>query len=224
MKTSEGPWYRNDYNECGYRSLTSCGPVPAGTRRVALIGSSLSEGHLVEFPHTIAERLRIELSAGCGAPVDVQNLGANTYSGKRVLFRMNERSTLRPDAILLIVGPFDIEKLLDADFGYYEPGNASEPAPRGAFLRRISIWIKSSRAVAVLQHFLFRKPSVYVPLYSNYGDNADFLRPPFTSRWQERLRIFDLLLTVALQCRGKAWRSSHDRVRPPTRGSGFTSE
>ena len=99
MKTSEGPWYRNDYNECGYRSLTSCGPVPAGTRRVALIGSSLSEGHLVEFPHTIAERLRIELSAGCGAPVDVQNLGANTYSAKRVLFRMNEALTLRPDAI-----------------------------------------------------------------------------------------------------------------------------
>ena len=34
-----------------------------------------------------------------------------------------------------------------------------------------------------------------MPLYLNYGDNADFLRPPFTSRWQERLRIFDLLLT-----------------------------
>ena len=28
MKSAEGPWYTNDYNECGYRSAASCGPVP----------------------------------------------------------------------------------------------------------------------------------------------------------------------------------------------------
>jgi hypothetical protein len=29
MKTPEGPWYVSSYNDCGYRSDSSCGP-PAG--------------------------------------------------------------------------------------------------------------------------------------------------------------------------------------------------
>ena len=40
--------------------------------------------------------------------------------------------------------------------------------------------LKQSRALNMAQHFLFRNPSVYLPLYLRYGDKADFLRPPFS--------------------------------------------
>src|SRR5579863_10473039 len=29
-KLAEGPWVTYSYNDCGYRSITSCGPKPAG--------------------------------------------------------------------------------------------------------------------------------------------------------------------------------------------------
>jgi hypothetical protein len=44
------------------------------------------------------------------------------------------------------------------------------------------------------QHFLFRSASVYLTLYLRYGDKADFLRPPFSARWRERLQILDRLI------------------------------
>jgi hypothetical protein len=37
--------------------------------------------------------------------------------------------------------------------------------------------------------------AVYLPLYLSYGDKADFLRPPFSEGWQERLRRLDRLVT-----------------------------
>ena len=46
-----------------------------------MIGSSLSEGYLVEYPNTIATRVGTDLTRMCGAPVEVQNLGAMGYFG-----------------------------------------------------------------------------------------------------------------------------------------------
>ncbi len=76
MKTAEGPWYTNAYNECGYRSIASCAPVAPGVRRIAIIGASISEGYFVEYPHTVGAKLSDDLTAMCHAPVEVQNLAA----------------------------------------------------------------------------------------------------------------------------------------------------
>lgn len=38
MKNAESSWETNQYNDCGYRTKESCGPKPAGTIRVALVG------------------------------------------------------------------------------------------------------------------------------------------------------------------------------------------
>ena len=192
MKTVDGPWVTNEYNGCGYRSVASCGPVPVGTRRVALIGSSLSEGYMVEYPNSIGARLGVDLTRLCKAPVEVQDLGAMGYSGALLPPRMQEALRLRPDAVVLVLAPFDLE---------YEVGDAPPPASDGqaavnpgGFLKRIFDALKSSRSVVVAQHFLFQNPSIYLPLYLRYGDKADFLRPPFTPRWQARLRTFDALI------------------------------
>jgi hypothetical protein len=206
MKAFEGPWYTNNYNACGYRSAAPCEPVPSGTRRIVLIGSSVSEGLFVEYPNTIGARLGDDLTAMCGRPVEVQNLGSGNGARQdhRLVLRMEEALTLRPSAVLLIQVPFDIEAMLLEDANEPTTGAASNPAANSqspaigvAKLRKlVSDWFRNSRAVVVVQHFLFRDWSTYLPLYLNYyGDKADFLRPPFTVAWQERFRRFDLLIT-----------------------------
>ena len=197
MKTAEGPWYTNVYNECGYRSDSTCAAAPRGTRRIALIGTSIGEGYLVEYPHTIGASLAADLTSMCGAPVEVQNLAAKGYMDQRLIIRMREALTLRPDAVLLVVLPFDI---------YEQPigGKASEvggaPPKVGkvsgyaGLQKHVANWISESRAIVIAQHFLFRNPAIYLPLYLRFGDKADFMRPPFTSAWEARLRHFESLL------------------------------
>ena len=207
MKAVEGPWYTNHYNACGYRSATPCGPVPAGTRRIALIGTSLTEGYLVEYPDTIAGRLATDLGAMCGRPVDVQNLAAMGYAGRRLLsLRMDEALTLRPDAVLFVVLPYDIESELEDDTGD-NAGQAGGVAPRDGVAdgnqanlqQRLAMRLRESRAVTVAEHFLFQQGPTYLSLYLRYGDRADFLRPPFSAAWQERLRRFEMLIAELAQ-------------------------
>jgi hypothetical protein len=195
MKSAEGPWYTNDYNACGYRSHAACGVPPTGTRRIALIGSSIGEGYLVEYPNTIGARLEADLTARCGTPVEVQNLAAVGYSGRRVVLRMEEALTLRPAAVLLVVTPFDIldQDQQDLDRPSSEP-DTQEHEP--SFYARVLSLARRSRALTVARSMLFtHNPSVYAPLYLHNGDVADFLIPPFTAAWRERLRRFERLVT-----------------------------
>lgn len=192
VKAAEGPWLTMDYNECGYRSATSCGPVPADTRRLALLGTSAAEGYMVPYGDTLGARLAIDLSALCGRPVDVQNLGGVGYFGRRLTLRMAEALKLHPDAVLLVVTPFDLE----TGFGDVpEPAsaNASAVPPPVSLRKRLMNAVKESRFFAVAQHYMFRNPSIYVPLFLGQGDKADFLRQPFTPAWDARLRLFDAL-------------------------------
>lgn len=199
MKTPEGPWYVASYNDCGYRSDAPCATLPLGERRIALLGASLAEGYLVEYPDTIGARLEAELTRRCGLTVDLQNLGTLATFGKRLVPQMDEALALHPSAVLLLAAPFDIKELTTAD------APAAMPAATAAasFEKRAFEALKESRAVAMAQHFLFRNPSIYLPLYLRYGDEADFMRPPFTAPWQARLRAFDQLVG-ALAARAQA--------------------
>ena len=147
---------------------------------------------MVEYPNTIAARLGTDLTAMCGAPVEVQNLGAVRYFGHRLHPIMEEALRLRPDEVLLVFAPFDLED----ELGETADPVSSEPAVnRGGLQKRLFGLLKESRAVTIAQHFLFQNPSTYLPLYLRYRDKADFLRPPFTPNWQERLHLFDALVT-----------------------------
>jgi hypothetical protein len=184
MKTAEGPWVLSHYNDCGYRSTASCREYRLGTRRVALLGTSISEGYLVEYPNTIAARLESDLTSACHTSVQVQNLGSLGYFGRWMLPRMNDALALKPAAILLILTPFDLEMITD------EPPATAGTKPPNINLQRTFVQaVKESRVVTMAQHFMFRDPSVYLPLYLQYGDKADFLRSPFSPRWQVRLAI-----------------------------------
>jgi len=203
MKAAEGPWYTNRYNECGYRSMDSCDPVPRGVRRIAIIGASISGGHLVEYDHTIATSMGAELTLMCRAPVQIQTLAVAGYTGRENIIRMAEALRLHPQAVVFAQTPVDIENQLDeplppvtADTPASTPGPALRPN-RNARLglgEQLSNVFRESRAVVVAQHFMFSDPTVYIPLFLASGDKADFLRPPLSARWLARLQRFDELI------------------------------
>jgi hypothetical protein len=192
MKAAEGPWYAAQYNECGYRTPQSCGPAPPATRRIALLGSSVAEGLRVPYQNTIASRLASELTGRCKLPVEVQNLGSAPNLGARLIRRMKEALALHPDLALVIVTPWDVEADLTVESP--EIGAPNRTAGFAPDLKRISAVVQQSRAVTIGESFLFRNRSLYVPAYLRYGDKADYLRPPFTPAWHERLQKYDELL------------------------------
>ncbi len=205
MKAAEGPWYTNRYNECGYRSMASCAPVPPGVRRIAFIGASISGGHLVEYEHTIATSLGQSLTAMCTAPVQIQNLAAAGYTGRKNIIRMAEALRLHPQAVVFVQTPVDIENQLDDTLPPITDAILAVPpktAVRVKKIRKVGLIqqasgiIRESRAVVVAQHFMFSDPSVYIPLFMANGDKAAFLKPPFTPLWQSRLARFDELIAA----------------------------
>ncbi|RQR90463.1 SGNH/GDSL hydrolase family protein [Burkholderia sp. Bp8977] len=197
VKTPETPWITYHYNACGFRSTEGCGPKPAGTRRVALLGTSFAEGTSLPYDQSFAALAEHDLSRMCGAPVEVQNLGVYELPFRKVLNRIGPALALQPDAAVLTVAPFDLEKINLPDVAD-APAATVAPEPRSDLMARAKGWLSGSRAVAVAQHYMFENPDIQVPMYLKYGDKADFLRPPFSTAWRERLETFDkVAATVA---------------------------
>ncbi len=188
VKAAEGPWLTNHYNDCGYRTTQSCGPKPAGSVRVAVLGSSIAQGYLIPYDETFAARAAAQLTQMCGRPVQFQNLASIGYVWNRLAARVDDAIALHPDAAVIVTIPFDLQQT-------EEPAEAPEQQSNDVGpLKRLDSLVNNSRAFVVAQHFLFSRPDLYVPLYLQYGDRADFLRPPFTPAWQKRLNDFDHLM------------------------------
>ena len=189
MKASEGPWYVASYNNCGYRSDAPCGPLPAGDHRIALLGTSLAEGYLVEYRDTIAARLETDMTQLCHSPVQVQNLGSLGYFGDWLLPRMDEALRLQPSSVVLVLSPYDIEQA-----GTAAAAEDAAPPPPSSLKARLASFVGESRAAAMAKHFLYLNPSVYLPLYLRYGGESDYLRPPLSAKWQHQLEVADRLI------------------------------
>lgn len=198
-KASEGPWVTNSYNECGYRTNESCGRKPAESLRIALIGSSVAQGWNVDSSKTFANRTAHVLTQRCRRPVEIQNLGREQCSVVCMYRRLDQALALKPDLLMITISPYDIETLLaaevrDRDAPAKSAVNTADQQQRHLFLRRLQRIVTNSRMVVAMEHFLFQDPGTYLRLYLAYGDKADFLRPPFSPAWQERLNNVDLLL------------------------------
>jgi hypothetical protein len=189
VKAAEGPWVTNRYNSCGFRTPQPCGPLPPGDVRIAVLGSSIAQGYLVRYHDTFSALASAALSRNCGKPVQFQNLASIGYIWQRLAIRAHEALALKPNAAVIVIVPFDLQQS-EPKSGDAEHAVAMRPGP----MKRLESVLKDSRAVVAAQHFLFSRPDLYVPLYLHYGDRANFLRPPFTRLWQERLANFDRLL------------------------------
>jgi hypothetical protein len=198
-KNPEGPWARYHFNECGYRSNTSCGPVSAGTLRIAVIGASVSQGMYVPYEDTFFALSANDLRRICNRAVDVQNLGKPRSSPLNAYRHLDEALALKPDVIVWLLAPFDLEQQIDpqalADRNKTEqPAKASDVHESLSLMRRIQLLVTSSRTVLVAEHFLLQNRDTFLRLYLNYGDKADFLRQPFTAAWEQRFSDIDAII------------------------------
>lgn len=201
VKVPETGWISYHYNECGFRSTEACGPKPPGTRRVAILGTSFAEGTSVPYEKSFSALSADQLSRACHGPVEFQNLGVYDLPLRKVALRIDPALRLQPDAAILVIAPFDLEKLnrpdednVPAGLKRVAAGVPAAPAQSAEMLTRAKAMVQDSRALTIAEHFMFENPDIQIPMYLRYGDKADFLRPPFSPAWQQRLAAFDNIM------------------------------
>ena len=188
------------FNSCGYRSLASCGPKPAGVQRIAVLGSSIAEGYIISYNEMFASQMTTALEHSLRRPVEFQNLGAEACLPIYSYRHLNEALRLHPDAIVLLVNPWDVEqdvdpKLLSLRDDPRPINQAPAPVVKLNPVQQLQFWAHSSRTMLVAQHFMLQNRDTFLKLYLMAGgDHTDFVRCPFTAAWQKRFAITDLLL------------------------------
>jgi len=199
MKTAEGPWITNQYNDCGYRTKESCGPKRLGSTRIALIGSSGSEGVYVEYDRTFAKRTASDLTRILGRPVEVQNLGRTACFPICVFQQTDKALALKPDLLIMAIDPYDIEHLDPTQMSSrYMPilphHTTAAVEEKPSLLARMNSFAKSTIWMVAAQHFVFQNTATYARIYLQYGDHADYLRTGFSPAWERRFDAFEILL------------------------------
>ena len=198
-KSFESEWISSSYNECGYRGSASCAAPPKGTVRIVIMGSSVAQGYLVRQEQQFGEVAARELTEKCGRRVEIQNLAGYEIFWGRVTARIPDALRLKPDAVVLQVAPFDLEKE-----GSLEQTSQSME-PKRHWLVEIKMFVSTSRAVMVLQHYLLRNDSLYVPLYLRTGDKSAYMREPLTPFWRKQMSEYDRQLRQM----GEAFQNGH---------------
>jgi hypothetical protein len=196
-KVFEGPWVENRYNECGYRTKEPCGPTPAGTIRVAVLGTSYAEGFSVPYEETYLAFASKELGGSCRRPVEFQNLAVAAIFFSETAKKIDEALRLKPDLVLLVVIPHDLfiggsrentpkteqaRRLVSTVLQHFDPANFWHRAKQ-----KLLKALNSTRTFMVSRHFLYRDPQTYLEATLREGDMSDYLRVPLTPMWESRL-------------------------------------
>lgn len=189
-KVADSPWIENHYNDCGYRTTEPCGPKPAGTIRVAVIGSSISAGYMVLYQQMFSTQAAAALTRDCRRPVQFQDLGGVGYQWDRLYQRMQEALTLKPDLLVMTITPFDL---------MVETAEDPQPVPRRDGLletikNTVRDRIKETAIWRGLSYLQSANRQFYVRLYLQGTDNSGYLRTPLPASWQDRLDRLDQLL------------------------------
>lgn len=198
LKAMEGPTYLESYNTCGYRSLAACGTKPSGHIRISVMGSSFALGDNVSYEKSFIGVTERDLNAACPRPVEFQNLSAIEQQPLALYRRTDEALALKPDVLLLTFSP------TDADVNYTDqeiadrdnpvPVEKHKPRPKVSLIKRLSLLKIAPATLLASRHFLFQNQAKYLRLYMNTGDQADFLRQPFTPIWQRRIDQLDIVI------------------------------
>jgi hypothetical protein len=194
-KLWEGPWVTQRFNDCGYPGIHSCAPRPPGAHRVAVVGSSATRGALISYPDSFAARASSTLSQRCGDLVDFQNLGTEASDVDRIDLRIPEALALKPSAIVMTIGPYDLAHLKDPPPVPNIQKRAWHPD-----LRSTVLLLRESRLFLLMQSHLYRDPAFQIRAFLLNGDGADYVRNPLSPVWQKRVDDFgDLLHRISVQ-------------------------
>jgi hypothetical protein len=183
-KAAEGPWVENRFNECGYRTAEPCAAKQPGQLRVVVLGSSTARGALVPYAETFAARASAALRARCHRMVDFQNLATDSRDLRYVPKRVAEALSLAPDAVMMLIGPYDIE--------HFAAGLATGPTLTPL---RIATYLRELRLFEVAQYALYRDPAVQIHAFLRNGAaSSGYAIDPLPAFWQSRLAQIGTLL------------------------------
>ena len=204
MKAAEGPWVTSSYNDCGYRTKESCGPKPPGTTRIALLGSSSSEGFFNSYDQMFASLTAAELTNVLKRPVEVQNLGRAGCDPICALNRVDEALALKPDLVMLAMSNFDMQNMETTGAALQNAKAIAPIAP--TYKEKVFTYLKEKKAVVAVTHFLTENNPAFarvrVRTYLTNGDLAGYLWKPFPATWNDRIQLLDSLLESAeAKCR-----------------------
>jgi len=198
IKNAEGPWTRMSYNECGYRSADSCGPKPADTRRLVILGSSIAAGWFIPYDQQFSTRVQAILKRQCGFPVQVLNMASIRVPVDQIGQLIPEAVARQPDAVLVPLAPYDLDAFAGSGLPNDDPrrvGRAARaavlPTPQHLSpLTRLRLSLRDSRALLVAQHFLFQNVDFFVRAYL-LGRSDDALNVPISGSFRTRYAHFE---------------------------------
>ena len=203
------------FNSHGHRADAELAPKQAGTYRIVLIGSSLTQGLFIPREKTFAATLPAQLSAAAGRNVEVYN---EAFGGK---FRGGPFPTpasaqhfgdildAQPDLILWVLTPTDLINAmppsLAVDSHAANPKPVSSPSGGGLLGKVETLFAKfnfadrfknrweQTRTSAALKHILLAQESKeeYVQSYLKNEDESGFLQASPGPAWQSRIQNFD---------------------------------
>jgi hypothetical protein len=221
-KVGENQPVRYGFNRGGYRADREFVPKSDGTYLIVVIGSSVAMGGRVRLEDTFVTLLPAELSRKVGHKVDVYNEAIDAGGGlpKAVALRFNKVLVAKPDLVLWVLDPWDIQH---ASMLVPEAPGPQVPVLHGKTIGTVKeafSWnsIRETlqdlggagsfaidflheaqrireRTKLALQHFLYQSQSLYVASYLRGGDNAEYLRSGVTATWNGYLEQTEASVT-----------------------------
>jgi hypothetical protein len=212
-KNYESQWVEYQFNGCGFRTPLSCEAEHPGVFRIVLAGSSFAMGHLVQENRTFAALLPEALTEQTGRKIELYNEGMVGVNPHVFTERFNEVLAAKPDLILWALTPWDIENTLPPDslLGPSKKEGAfarawfrikttfkKKPLPEAISSVSERFWREGQERFAdsliatLLQHFLFQNKNQYVKSTLMEGDSAGYLQTQPSTKWQQRLRQFNI--------------------------------
>jgi hypothetical protein len=209
QKIKEGPAVEYRFNECGHRTVLPCKLKAPNTLRIVSIGASMSEGFGVPYNETFAARLPKELSLLADHNYELYNEALEWGGPLTVDLRFADALSVKPDLILWVVHPLDLQMPLLPYWITQASQNEGPTTPRGIWDRvltayrekpiallfehlsqRIISSLNETSSIFLLQHLFYMSESQYVKNYLQ-NENAGFLMKQSSSGWKPYWQQFD---------------------------------
>jgi hypothetical protein len=223
------------FNSCGHRAGMECGPKPDGSYRIVMTGSSLAMGLRVPREETIAAMLPAELSRRTGRKIELYNTAVAVMEGgtpRTVALRFNDVLAAKPDMVLWILGPWDIEhvstlyveqkrpsaakpvSLVQKVLNYRDQVDSLSPH---AINEAIIDMFHRSRTALMMQHYMYENQSLYVNHFLIGSDESQgFLKAEPSAALKSKMLQFDDY-SAEIAARAKAARVPLVAVLLPSR-------
>jgi hypothetical protein len=198
---SDGQWMEYRFNGSGFRAGMERDPKAPGTYRIVMTGTSTAMGMGVPSERSLAALLPAELTQLTGRKVELYNEGLTPNHPEVIARWFNEVLDAKPDLILWIVTPYDVQiggapPELQADptagpvakalyaVKHRPPGQSMPDAIR-------DVWTSYSRTAVLLRHILNSSQGLFLNSYLMGDDVSGYLKAEPSALWQRRLKKFD---------------------------------